>query len=472
MNGKPVYTYIPNSAPGIKEAMLREIGVPSVEAILDDIPEAIRFRGHTTIPRSPSSELVVARTVASMLARNIPTTELLSFLGGGCWPHYIPALCKEIVGRSEFLTAYTGAEATDHGKYQAAFEFQSMIGDLFDLDVVGMTGYDGDSASGDAALMAARITGREELLVPSTMSPDRLRTIQLYAQPWMKIRPITASPATGEMSLDNLRSQLSGATAAVYVENPTYLGFMESQCSEIAQLAHDAGALLIAHVSADSLGILSPPGEFGADIACAEGQALGLPLAFGGASLGLLACRGEERLIMALPTFLVGLTGTIVEGERAFSRQVLTERLMFSSREKAKSFTGTSSWLWAISAAVYLALLGPSGLHHLAEANMANAYYTMEVLSSIQGLRVPLFASPHFNEFTVNFDRTGRSVQQINRGLLDAGILGGKDLSGEFPGLGQTALYCVTEVHTRQDIERLAETLEDVINSTDPGGAA
>lgn len=463
MDGNPVYSYIPNSAPGIKEEMLREIGVSNVEEILDEIPEEIRFRGRTMIPKRPTSELIVARRVSMTLARNVPTTQLLSFLGAGCWSHYVPALCTEIISRSEFLTAYTGSEATDHGKYQAAFEFQSMIGDLFEMDVVGTTGYDGSSASGDAALMASRITGRDEFLVPRTMNPDTLRTVELYSQPWMKVRRVDSRESTGEMSLDDLRGKLSGRTAAVYVENPTYLGFMESQCATITRLAHDAGALLIACVSPVSLGLLSPPGEFGADIACAEGQPLGLPLSFGGASLGLLACRGEERLTMAMPTFLVGLTNTVVEGERAFSRHALSERLMFSAREKSKSFTGTSSWLWAISVAVYLALLGPSGLRQLGEVNMANAHDAMEALSTIPGIRVPLFSSPHFNEFAVNFDRTGRTVRQVNQALLEQGILGGKDLSGEFPELGETALYCVTEVHTRQDIQRLAEALGTIV---------
>lgn len=454
-----VHRYIPNTAPGVREAMLKAIGFDSVDQIYEEIPAELRFKGKLNIPKEPVSELEVASRIKAMLAKNKTTDELLSFLGAGCWPHYVPALCGETISRSEFLTAYAGAEVTDHGRYQSIFEFQSMMGDLLAMDVVGAPVYDGPSASADAVQMAWRVVGRSELLIPKTTSPDRLATMRLYCDPWLDIREVDFHPETGQLDLDDLKGKISAQTAAVYIENPTYFGFIEAQCEEIAEIAHENDALLVVCVNPISLGILTPPGEYGADIACGEGQPLGMHMTCGGATLGILACRDEERFLGAMPSFMIGLTKTVVEGEYAFSWHTLFDRLVYSARDKARSFTGTASWLWGISAAVYMALLGPEGMRKLAEVNMQKAYYAVDLLSGIKGIKVPLFSSAHFNEFVVNFDGTGKTVSEINEALLGRGILGGKDISKEFPHFGNSALYCVTEVHSKEDIERLAETL-------------
>lgn len=454
-----VHRFIPNTAPGVREAMLEEIGFDSVDQIYEEIPEELRFKGELNIPKEPSSELEVATRIKSTLAKNHPTEGLLCFTGAGCWPHYVPALCDEIAGRSEFLTAYAGSDATDHGRYQAMFEFQSMMGDLLEMDVVSAPVYDGSTAAGDAAQMASRATGRKELLVPSTCNPDRLAVMRNYCDPWLEIRRVDADAQSGQMDMSDLKAKISNRTAAVYVETPSYLGFIETQCEAIAEVAHQAGALLVAFVNPMSLGVLKPPGEYGADIACGEGQPLGMHMHCGGATLGILACNDAQRFLTLMPSFLAGMSNTSVPGEHAFSWHTLWDRMVYATRDKAKSFTGTSSWLWGISAAVYMALMGPQGMRQLGEVNMQKAHYAMELLSAIKGIRAPTFASPHFNEFVVNFDVTGRSVAEINQYLLERGILGGKDLSREFPHLGNSALYCVTEIHARQDIDRLAQAL-------------
>jgi len=463
-----VHRYIPNTAPGVREAMLKAIGFNSVDQIYEEIPEVLRFKGELNIPKEPVSELEVASRIRAMLAKNKTTDELLSFLGAGCWPHYVPALCGEIISRSEFLTAYAGAEATDHGRYQSIFEFQSMMGDLLAMDVVGAPVYDGPSASADAVQMTSRVLSRSELLIPKTTSPDRLATMRLYCNPWLDIKEIDFHPETGQLDLDDLRGKISAQTAAIYIENPTYFGYIEAQCEEIAQIAHENGALLVVCVNPSSLGILTPPGKYGADIVCGEGQPLGMQMTCGGATLGILACRDEERFLRVMPSFMIGLTKTVVEGEYAFSWHTLFERLVYSARDKAKSFTGTASWLWGISAAVYMALLGPEGMRRLGEVNMQKAYYAMDLLSGIKGMKVPLFSSAHFNEFVANFDGTGKTVTEINQALLERGILGGKDISKEFPHFGNSALYCVTEVHSKEDIERLAETLVAITGLSNP----
>ncbi len=463
-----VHGYIPNSAQGIKQQMLKEIGVKDVAELYSEIPEELRFKKELNIPRDPASELEVVNHIESLLAKNKTTRDLLSFLGAGCWPHYVPGLCDEIVSRSEFMTAYAGSEYTDLGRYQTLFEFQSMIGDLVGLDVVGVPVYDGFSACGDAALMASKLTGRRKLLVPQTLSPDRLATMRVYCGPWLDIVAVEADPDTGQMSLKDLAGKISSDTAAVLVENPSYLGFIESQGEEVARTAHDHGALMVVYVNPVSLGVLRPPGEYGADVVCAEGQPLGVHMACGSGSLGILACRDDKQLVATMPSFLLSITRTVVEGERAFSWHVcwdeVWERIVYTSRDKAKSFTGTSTALWAIAATVYMALLGPRGMQKLGETNMQKAHYAMRALAQIEGVRVPVFRSTHFNEFTVNFDGTGKTVAEINAALLERGILGGKDLSREFPQLGNTALYCVTEVHKKEDIDRLAATLREVLH--------
>jgi len=467
MNKHFVHRYIPNSAPGVREKMLKEIGVADVEQIYDEIPREIRFKGKLNIPAEPLSELEVARRVKAILAQNETTEKWLSFLGAGCWPHYVPGLCDEISGRSEFMTAYAGVEESDLGRYQAMFEFQSMMGDLLAMDVVAMPVYDGSSANGDAVIITAKVTGRRELLVPETICPDRLMVLEVHAKAWLDIVKVKSNCDTGKVDLNDLRAKISDHTAAVFIENPTYLGVIESQCEDIAKIAHDHGALLVAFTNPMSLGILTPPGEFGADIACAEGQPLGNHLSCGGAMLGALACRDEERFVVEMPPFLVTITKTEREGQYGFSWHTAFEekwdRIVYTARDKAKSFTGTASALWGINAAVYMALLGPRGFHELGETNMQKSYYAMKQLSKIRGIKVPLFSSAHFNEFTVNFDGTGKTVEQVNNALLERGIIGGKDISREFPEFGNTALCCVTEIHNKGDIDKFAEALEEVI---------
>lgn len=458
-----VHRYIPNSAPGVREEMLRGAGYNNVDEIYEEIPEALRFQGKLNLPKKPASELEVDQHIRKLLSKNKTTQEMLSFLGAGCWPHYVPALCGEITGRSEFLTAYAGGDAADHGRYQAMFEYQSMMGDLLAMDVVSAPVYDGTTAAGDALHIASRATGRGEVLLPGTLSPNTLATLKNYSDPWLSLKLVAHDPQTGLMDLDDLKQKVSDQTAAIFVENPSFLGFIEEQCAEISQIAHQAGALLIAYVNPISLGLLSAPGDYGADIACGEGQPLGMTQSCGGASLGILAVKDSDRFLELMPSFLVGVSNTVVPNELAFSWHTLWDRMVYTSRDRAKSFTGTSSWLWGISAAVYMALMGPKGMRQLGITNMQKAHYASAQLAKIPGVRAPLFSATHFNEFVVNFDGTGKSVAEINQALFEQGILGGVDLTGDFPALGQSAIVCVTETHSKDDIDRLAEVLARLV---------
>jgi glycine dehydrogenase subunit 1 len=457
-----VHRFIPNSAPGVREAMLAEIGVNSVDDIYEEIPEELRFKGVLALPKEGLSEAEVARTVTAMLRKNQTTDDYLSFLGAGCEPHYSPALIAEVIGRSEFLTSYAGIEVIDHGRFLAMFEFQSMMGDLLEMDVVGSAVYDGSTAAGDAIHMASRITGRKELVLPRLMDPDRLQVMLNYNGPWFDITYVDADPRTGTIDLADLRAKVSDRTAAVYLENPTYLGTIETGCAEISRIAHENGALLIANVNPASLGVVAPPGQYDADIVCGDGQSLGLPMAGGGMRLGILACRNEVRFVHSLPMLMCGILPTAVPGERAYTWHALFERIFYGEREAARSYSGSSSFLMAIATAVYMSLLGPAGMKELAVANMQKSAYARRRIGAIAGVRSPVFDGPHFNEFLVNFDGTGKSVAEVNAALFTRGILGGKDVSKEFPALGQSALFCVTENHSQAEIDRLVSSLAEV----------
>ncbi len=456
----PTHQYVPNSVPRTKKEMLKKIGVKDVNELFAVIPEEIRLTRNLELP-GPLSEYEVRRHIETTLSRNKPCNEILTFLGAGCWPHYVPSVCDEINSRSEFLTAYTGDVYSDLGRYQALFEFQSMIGDLVAMDMVGFPVYDWATASGDAIRMAVTVTNRHEILVPKIIDPDKLSVIRA-CEPLASIKQIDSSPDTGQLDIKDLKEKISSKTAGVYIENPAYLGFIEGGCEEVGEIAHDHGALFIVGVEPLSLGLLTPPGEYGADIVCGEGQPLGMHMYFGGALLGFLACRDDERFVSATGNRWISLTTTEREGRYGFTF-VLPERTMYAAREKAITFTGTTTALWAITAAVYMSLLGPHGIREIAEVIMQKSHYAMKQISEINGIRTPIFKFPHFKEFTVNFDKTRKTVHSVNKALLEYGIQGGKDISREFPELGSSALYCVTEVHTKEDVDRLVNALESVV---------
>ncbi len=459
---KVAHPYIPNSAPRVKAEMLREIGVRDVEELYADIPESLRFRGKMNLPEPLSSEYELRRHVEGILAKNKTCQEYLNFLGGGCWQHYVPAVCDEINRRAEFLTAYGGEPYEDHGRFQALFEYASMMGELVDMDVVNVPTYDWAQAASTSLRMATRITGRKQVLLARTVGPDRLSVIRNYCRPDIEVVLIDYHLETGQMNLDDLKDKLSAQTAAVYFENPSYLGFIEPQGEEIAALAHEEGALCVVGVDPTSLGVLAPPSAYGADIICGELQPLGIHMQYGGGLAGFIATRDEERFVAEYPSRLFGIAPTVVEGEYGFG-DVFFERTSFAQRERGKEFVGTATALWGITAGVYLALLGPDGMRELGQGILQRSQYARRRLSEIRGLRAPVFRGAHFKEFVVDFTAAGRTVAEVNRALLDRGIFGGKDLSAEFPELGECALYCVTEVHTKADIDRLAEALEDCV---------
>ncbi len=460
-----VHPYIPNSVPDVKREMLREIGARDAEELYAEmIPNRLLLERSLDLPEPLLSELDLRRHVEGILVKNRTCADHVSFLGAGCWQHYVPAVCLEIMGRSEFLTAYAGGPYSDLGRFQAIFEFQSMIGELVGMEVSGLPTYDWAGAAGNAVRMAQRLTGRNRVLVPRIISPGRRSVIENYAQPrempgHIEIEEVGYDPETGALDLGDLEAKIDEETAGVYVESPSYLGVVETGLREIGEVAHDHGAEFIVGVDPITLGVLAPPGEYGADIACGDIQPLGVPMFAGGGLGGFIASRDEERYVGEYPLRLISVTEN-ERGEYGFG-QCTFDRTSYIGRDKAKDWIGTSTALWAIAAGVYMALMGPRGMREVGEAILRKSHYAARLVSELDGVSVPFRG--FFKEFLVNIDATGREVATINEALLGRGIFGGKDVSSEFPELGQSSLYCVTEMHTKEELDRLAMTLREVL---------
>jgi glycine dehydrogenase subunit 1 len=467
MTGKNpgIHPYIPNSVPEVQKEMLREIGARSIEELYAGIPERLRFKRKMNLPEPLLSEVELKKHMDDLLSRNASCGEYLSFLGGGCSQHDVPAVCDEINQRSEFLTAYAGEPFEDHGRFQALFEYESLMGELLDMDVVNVPTYDGAQAASTSIRMASRITGRNHILVSDAVSPDRLLVIRNYCRSDLKIERVRHCPVTGRVDLMDLKGKISKATAAVYFENPSYLGCVDDQGESISHLIHQAGGISVVGVDPISLGVIAPPSHYGADIVCGDIQPLGIHMHFGGGHGGFIATSDEERFVREYPSRLFGIEETAVQGEYGFG-DVLYERTSFADRDKSKEFVGTAAALWGITAAVYLSLMGPKGMQEIGKTIMQNAQYAAKRLSEIRGVSMVFPEAVFFKEFVVDFNKTGKSVTSINSALLREKIFGGVDLSGQFPEMGQSALFCVTEIHTKDEIDRLVESLKKILGRT------
>jgi glycine dehydrogenase subunit 1 len=443
--------------------MLKELGLKNIEELFTDIPEKIKFKGKLNIP-GPFSEVEVKRKIAKLLEKNVSSMDIPVFLGAGVWPHYVPAVVDAIIGRAEFATSYTPYQAeVSQGILQAQFEYQSMICELTGMDVANASMYDWATSLGEAALMASRLTKKTEVIIPHFIHPERKAVLKLMVEPVkIKIIEVNQDRETGQINLEDLKGKTSKNTAAIYIENPSYLGFLEEKAKEIGEIAHENKALYIVGVDPTSLGLLKAPGDYGADIVVGEGQPLGNSMNYGGPLLGIFACK--EEFVRQMPGRIIGLTTTKKQNQRAFCMALQT-REQYIRREKATSSICTNEALCAVAAAVYLSLLGPKGLKRLGEIIMTKSNYTMKRLKEEVGVKTPLFKAIHFKEFTVNFDETGKTALEVHKKLLKEGVHGGKIIKEEFPELGETALYCVTEVHLKEDIDKLVEALKKVLEA-------
>ena len=455
---------MPNSVPAIREEILQALGVDSAEQLFAQIPQEHRLQRPLKLPPAISAESELRRHMSDLLAKNTSCEKALNFLGGGCWQHHVPAICDEIVARSEFLTPVWGTPSSDLGRNQSWFEFTSQLGELINMDLVALPVYSWGCAAGHAIRMAARLTGRNKVLLPRFIDPERRAVIRNYCGPAgmsssIEIVDIDVNVADGLLDAADLNAKLSDDVAAVYFENPSWLGELQPHAAELAAAARRQGAETIVGVDPVSLGIIKPPGRYGADIVVGSIQPLGIHMHCGGGLGGFIASRDDPRYAHEYPALMISIAET-THGEHAFSL-ALMHQSSYGSREKGNDWTGNSTYLWAIASAVYMALLGPQGFRELGELIIQRAHYCADLLRQIEGVTVSP-ASGFFKEFVVNFDATDKTVGEINATLLEHDIFGGLDLSNSFPDLGQSALYCVTELHSEADLKRLAETLARV----------
>lgn len=464
--GDIVYPYIPNSVPAVKKAMMDEIGISDIMELYErEIPEELRFKGEMQLPEPIYDEYSIKRHTEEILNKSANATDYLCFLGAGCAPHFVPALCDEINGRGEFLTAYVGESIADHGKFQALWEYSSLMAELVDMDVLSIPMYDGAQAAASSVRMANRINSRNTVLLPEKMNVENMMVMRNYLngmpEPDIKIELVKCD-AAGLIDVADLKSKISSDVCAVLIENPNYLGSVEVSAKEIGKLTRDAGAEFIVYTDPISLGVMEAPANYGATITCGDFHTLGLHMGAGGCQGGFIATFDDMKYISEFKDLMFGITETVVEGEYGFG-EILYSRTSYGSRDKANEFTGTSTGLWAITAGVYLATMGPQGMEEVGTTIMQRSQYAAKKIAEIPGVEVKM-NGPFFKEFVVNFDMTGKKVADINKALLGFKILGGKDLSGDFPELGQSALYCVTEIHTKEDIDKLAYALAAAVS--------
>ncbi|MEM1641872.1 MAG: aminomethyl-transferring glycine dehydrogenase subunit GcvPA [Desulfurococcaceae archaeon] len=460
------HPWIPSSTQESLEKIMKTIGITSVEELFSDIPSNIRLTREAWenleigVGR-PVSEVEARRIVEKKLEKNVKL-KVPPFMGGGVYPHYVPPLVTYIISRGEFLTAYTPYQAEiSQGLMQALFEYQSLMAELLEMDVVNASMYDMGSAAAEAVLMALRVNrGRSKVVLPANMNPLHRKVVETYTWPLgVKLVTVPYDREWGFVDLEELKKLVDEDTAAVYVQYPNFFGVLEPHVKAVGEIAHDRKALLITGVYPVALGLVKSPGEVGADIAVAEGQPLGIGLNYGGPYLGVFATRFDMNLVRQMPGRIIGLTVSKTS-ERSFA-MILQTREQHIRREKATSNICTNEALMAIAAAVYLSMLGKNGVVKLAEVNYYRAHYAWIKLKKA-GFNVEVFKGEFFNEFPVSFNETGLRYQYIHDELLKRGIHGGLYIGDYYPELGETALYAFTELHFKEDIDKLVDALVEI----------
>lgn len=437
------------------DEMLKEIGVKDVDELFKDVPQEIRIKdGYRSLPQRAMSEFEILNELSASFRKNL-NLKYPPFLGGGICPHYIPYAVKMIMSRSEFYTSYTPyQQEISQGLLQALFEYQSLIAELFELEVVNASLYDWGSALAEAVLMSHRINGKKVVLVPSSMNPFRKEVLRtwIYGK-GLKIVEVPINNESGETSLEeykNILNKHKDEVTAVYMEQPNFYGVVETQLDEIFTEAKKYKAITILGMNPLFSAVIKPPGEYGVDIAVSDGQEIGLALNYGGPLLGIIATRWDSTLIKQLPGRIVGLTKD-VEENRAYTL-ILQYREQFSRREKATSNITTNETLMAIGVAVYLSLLGKNGLITLAEEILRRSHYAVRELEKI-GVR-KAFSGEFLEEVALEF---GKDYTEIHKHLLTKGIHGGLQLDKT------KALYCFSEVHTKHAIDELIDSIREVM---------
>lgn len=444
--------YLPNTERD-RQAMLAAIGAKSVADLFADIPERTRLGRELKLP-APLAETELRSHLRSLAAQNADVERYTCFLGGGAYDHYIPSVVGHVISRNEFYTAYTPYQPeVSQGTLQTIYEYQTMIAELTGMDVANASMYDGASAAAEAILLSKASNGRSGVVVSRGLHPESRAVCRTYTSgqgvTFLEV-PLAADGSTDQQRATAL---VTDKTTCLIVQYPNFLGVIEP-LAELAKAAHDKGALFVVVSNPIALGVLNPPGMFGADVVCGEGQPLGLPLGFGGPYLGFFACLEKYQRRMA-----GRLSGQTVDnrGQRAFVLTLQT-REQHIRREKATSNICSNEALCALAACVYLTDLGKQGLQEVAMQCLQKAHYAQERITRLPGFG-PAFAGPFFHEFAV---RIPVPVARLQKGLLERGILGPLDLGRFYPEYEGLGMFAVTEKRTRKEIDDLVAAMEVV----------
>ena len=448
--------YIPHTDDD-RRKMFEVLGLDSLEALFEEIPARLRCDGLALPPGM--TEMEVTRLMRERAAQNRP---LLCFAGAGAYDHHIPAAVWEIVTRGEYYTAYTPYQAeASQGILQATYEFQSMMTELLAMDVANASLYDGASALAEAVLMAVRVNRHSRsktVLLPRTLSPVYRKVVETIVSPQrIRLVELPYHPGGGTIDQEALERFDDADITALVIPQPNFFGALED-VDTLTDWARARRIVTIAVVNPLAMALLKPPGQWGSegvDIACGEGQPLGIPLSLGGPYLGILACR--QSYLRQLPGRIVGAT-VDSEGRRGYVL-TLQAREQHIRRSKATSNICTNQGLLALAAAIHLSLLGPEGLYRVACACHANLERLLDRLCQIPGVE-KRFAGPFFHETVIGLPRP---VGEVLAALAGQGILGGVSLAADYPELGDALLVCATETRTQADIDRYGEALETVL---------
>jgi glycine dehydrogenase subunit 1 len=448
--------YIPNTDTD-RQAMLGAMGLTSIEELFSGIPENLRLTRPLDIPRA-LSEQDMLRHMRALANHNANVEDYAAFLGAGAYHHFIPSIVPVLTSRGEFMTAYTPYQPEmAQGTLQALYEYQTLICQLTDLEVANASLYDGSTGVAEAVLMARRLTQRDGVLISEAVHPEYRGVLQTYLQNLgMQVRTVGVED-TGQTSLPRVRGELSPRIACVVVQSPNFFGVIEDLTGFADAIHHEKALLVQAVAEPVSLGLLKPPGAWGADIAVGEGQAFGNALSYGGPYLGFFATR--DQFVRQMPGRLAGET-IDSEGRRGFVL-TLSTREQHIRREKATSNICTNEGLCALAATIHLCTLGKEGLRRLAELNLRRAAYARQQLASIPGCRVP-FTGPTFNEFVLE---TPKPASALIRQLSQQRLIPGIDLGRFYPARAHQLLICVTEMNAREDIDRLCTALAAAVRT-------
>lgn len=447
--------YIPNT-PDDRKAMLSAMGYASFAELLSSaVPDELLCLRSPKLPE-PLSEMEALNEAWALSATNADSTEFISFLGAGAYDHYIPAAVGHITSRPEFATAYTPYQAeVSQGTLQAIFEFQSLIARLTGMDVANASMYDGPTALAEAVLMAVGEKDRNKVLVPEHLHPHYLKVLKTFTHP-TGIELVTIPANGGLTDYTKLAEMADDSVAAVIIQNPNFVGCVEDGFA-YAKAVEKSGAIFIAVADPISLGILTPPAEYGADIALGEAQALGNSLGFGGPYIGFFAAK--EKHVRKMPGRLIGAS-TDEKGTRGFVMTLQT-REQHIRREKATSNICTNEALCALTVTVYLSLVGESGFTEIASQCYHKAHYLADKLAGVKGIEL-MHKAPYFREFGVRLSMPARDFVEA---MAAEGFLAGVPLQRFYPEHENELLIAVTEKRSRVEMDDFAETTAEVLNA-------